>query len=139
MIEIKNENVFMAYQGGYWGPSFYYFVNKKNNSYEFRFGYSPDGRRIENNASEINLNTFEKDGEYYQKFINEILVEIKNWNESYSDNNIMDGTQWNIQLIEYNKKYSGSNDFPQNYKNVVKILIKYFNVELFIKEKYKEL
>lgn len=106
----------MAYQGGYFGPSFYYFVNKKNNSYEFRFGYSPDGRRIENNSSEINLNTFEKDGEYYQKFINEILVEIKNWNESYSDNNIMDGTQWNIQLIEYNKKYSGSNDFPQNYK-----------------------
>lgn len=134
MIEIKNENVFMAYQGGYWGPSSYYFVNKKDNSYEFRFGYSPDGRRIENDINEPNLNTFEKDEEYYQKFINEILVEIKNWNASYSNNNIMDGTQWKIQIKEHNKQCSGSNDFPQNYENVVKILIKYFNTESFIKE-----
>ena len=67
----------------------------------------------------------------------ELLPEIKEWNETYNDSDVMDGTQWNIDLIEQNKKYSGSNAFPQNYDKVVAILKKNFNVDYFIKDSEK--
>lgn len=131
------KNIFSAFEGGYFGPSYYYFVNNYKDSYEFRFGYSKDGRFVQNDENDPNIHILEQNEEHYKKFMEELLSEIKDWNETYNDPNIMDGTQWNIKFIEQNKKYSGSNSFPQNYDKVVAILKKYFNVDYFIKDNDK--
>lgn len=134
----KNQKtIFSAFEGGYFGPSYYYFVNNYKDSYEFRVGYSKDGRFVKNDENDPNIHIFEQNGEHYKKFMEELLPEIKEWNETYNDPEVMDGIQWNIELIEQNKKYSGSNAFPQNYDKVVAILKKYFNVDYFIKDNEK--
>lgn len=133
--KIKNEKtIFSAFEGGYFGPSYYYFVNNYKDHYEFRFGYSKDGRIVNNDENDPNIHIFEQNGEYYKKFIEELLSEIKYWNETYNNPNAVDGTQWNIKLIEQNREYSGSNAFPQNYNKVVEILKRYFNVDYFVKD-----
>lgn len=131
--DINERNVFEAYEGGFLAESFYFFVNKKNNNYEFRFGYARDGRLVDNDIFDPNIKIIVKqDEEYYKKFIDELLFEIKDWKEKYTDNDIDDGIQWSIKLIEQNKKYYGSNDFPKNYNKVYEILERYFHVNIFI-------
>lgn len=128
------KTIFSAFEGGYFGPSYYYFVNNDKDSYEFRFGYSENGKLVNNDENDPNIHILSQNGEYYKKFMEEILPEIKDWNERYNNPGVMDGTQWHIELVEQNKKSSGSNNFPSNYDKVVAILKKYFNVSSFVKD-----
>jgi hypothetical protein len=51
-------------------------------------------------------------------------INIASWDKEYIDSEILDGTQWNFE-IEYNdgkkKKYSGSNDFPDNFEELCEL------------------
>lgn len=132
--EENGKNIFSAFEGGHFGPSYYYFVNKINNNYQFRVGYSNNGRIVNNDINDPNIHSIDQNKYHYDKFIDELLKEVKDWKESYNNNQIMDGTQWNIDFVERNKRYSGSNEFPPNYKEVVKILNVYFNVKSLIKD-----
>lgn len=132
--KINGKNLFSAFESGYLNPSYYYFVNKFKGSYQFRFGYSKDGEYVSNNINNTNLHIINQNKEYYNKFIDELLVEVKDWKETYKGNTVTNSIQWDINLIQKNKRYNGSNDFPDNYDKVVKILNKYFSTNQFIEE-----
>ena len=108
-MESSLEEVFNAFMGGYWGPSYYFYINKVKDGYQFRYGYDKDGRIINNTIIGINL---------YKSF----------HDEEYYDSDIMDGMQWDIHFWQLNKTYAGSNNFPQNYKEVMDYVKESFNV-----------
>lgn len=135
----NGKEVFSAFHGGYSGESYFFFVNKIENTYQFRFGYSSSGMLINNDINDPNLKCIDQDENHYNMFIEELESVVKDWKESYNNNNIMDGTQWHIDLVEKNKRYFGSNEFPKNYTQLQDVLNKYFNVEHFMisEEKYE--
>ena len=131
----KRENgtkLFDAYEGGYFGNSYYYYIDCIDNIYEFRFGYSKDGAYIANSIHDPNINITKQSADYYQQFIDELTAEIKDWNETYVNTEIMDGTQWHIKFLDKNIEYGGSNAFPENYEAAMNILKKYFEVDKHI-------
>ncbi len=132
----KPRNIFSAFKGGFFGPSYYYFINKKKDVYEFKFGFSSDGRVLSNKWEDPNIHTFEENQDYYDEFSDELYSITKDWNTSYVDNSIMDGTQWNVEFIEEGMKYSGSNAFPDNFRELTLLLNKYFKTDSYINESY---
>lgn len=118
-MESSLEEVFNAFMGGYWGPSYYFYINKVKDGYQFRYGYDKDGRIINNTIIGINLYKSFHDEEYYDSFISKLLELTHEWKEEYYDSDIMDGMQWDIHFWQLNKTYAGSNNFPQNYKEVM--------------------
>lgn len=127
-MESSLEEVFNAFMGGYWGPSYYFYINKVKDGYQFRYGYDKDGRIINNTIIGINLYKSFHDEEYYDSFISKLLELTHEWKEEYYDNDIMDGMQWDIHFWQLNKTYAGSNNFPQNYKEVMDYVKESFNV-----------
>lgn len=127
-MESSLEEVFNAFMGGYWGPSYYFYINKVKDGYQFRYGYDKDGRIIDNTISGINLYKSFHDEEYYDSFISKLLELTHEWKEEYYDSDIMDGMQWDIHFWQLNKTYAGSNNFPQNYKEVMDYVKESFNV-----------
>ena len=136
-IDKNGKEIFSAFHGGYNGKSYFFFVNKINNTYQFRFGYSSSGKLIDNDINNSNLKYKDQDEKYYNMFIDELENVVKDWKESYNNNNIMDGTQWHIDFVEKNKRYFGSNEFPKNYTQLQDVLTKYFNVKHFMKDEEK--
>ena len=133
-MENSIEEVFNAFQGGYCGPSYFYYINKVGDGYKFRYGYSRDGMFIKNTSDEAKLCDEVYSEEYYHKFINKILELVKDWKEECYNSDILDGTQWHIKFLEYNKKYTGSNNFPANYEDVMSTIRKFFNVKPSVEE-----
>ena len=129
-MESSLEEVFNAFMGGYWGPSYYFYINKVKDGYQFRYGYDKDGRIINNTIIGINLYKSFHDEEYYDSFISKLLELTHEWKEEYYDSDIMDGMQWDIHFWQLNKTYAGSNNFPQNYKEVMDYVKESFNVRL---------
>ena len=127
-MESSLEEVFNAFMGGYWGPSYYFYINKEKDGYQFRYGYDKDGRIINNTIIGINLYKSFHDEEYYDSFISKLLELTHEWKEEYYDSDIMDGMQWDIHFWQLNKTYAGSNNFPQNYKEVMDYVKESFNV-----------
>lgn len=118
--------VFNAFIGGYSGPSSYYYINRTNNDYEFKYGYSEYGKIIKNMPNNKDLSVNKKSAKFYCEFEKSLLQLTKNWQENYDNNDVMDGTQWNIEFNK-NKKYSGSNEYPKNWQEVINYLDKIFN------------
>lgn len=57
-------------------------------------------------------------------------LEIPNWGDTYADNDISDGTQWELQITFPDGRTihkSGSNDYPPAWDKFIKILKKYVN------------
>lgn len=137
--KIDSNCIFDAFEGGYFGPSYYYFVNEYQNKYYFSFGYSKDGKLIQNSRGCKDLHEIQQNAEHYEKMLLEINEIVKDWKDSYNNNDIMDGTQWHLEIKKRNKKYSGSNEFPHNYNDLTKVLNKYFNADDFVpnKDKYE--
>ncbi len=133
--EDKNDvEVFSAYEGGYFGPSYYYFINKIDEKYQFRFAYSEDSKPIENDINNPRIKHVDHNKEYYDTFIKELLDAVKNWNNVYDNDNVMDGTEWHINFTNLNKSFVGSNDFPDNYEAAKLIIDKYFNSQMLIND-----
>lgn len=126
--------IFDAFEGGRFGPSHYYFINYFKNKYYFRFGYSKDRTAVENSIACDNLHEFEQNKLHYDLFISDLKELIKNWDNEYVDNNIMDGTQWHIKDKKNKIDIYGSNKFPDNYDELVELFKKYFNVSMFVNE-----
>ena len=53
-----------------------------------------------------------------------IEINILNWKRRYDDNDILDGTQWEIVLVRDGRNIirSGSNDYPKEWENFCKII-----------------
>jgi len=118
--ERKNK-VFEAFVGGYAAPSSFYYINKVNEEYEFRYGFSQSGVKIFNNPNNKDLHIIKHNKKFYEDFKNNLIQLTKDWSkQGYYDNQIMDGTQWNIDIdIENAITYSGSNAFPKDFNKVM--------------------
>lgn len=60
-----------------------------------------------------------------EKFKDDLIgTNILNWKRRYDDNEILDGTQWEIVLVRDGRNIirSGSNDYPKEWKNFCKII-----------------
>jgi len=116
----KPKKVFEAFYGGYAGTSHYYYIQQVNNEYLFKYGLSKYGKLIFIDSKELLV--CKRTKKEYDDFIINLKLEMKDWKDSYVNNDIMDGTQWHIEFTEENKTYSGSNEFPSNMDTVMKIL-----------------
>ena len=77
----KEEKLLECFEGGYFGPSYYFYINKVGDNYQFRFGYSKDGRFVKNSLDDENLNIIPQSKQYYDTFIEELAnigIEAKN-------------------------------------------------------------
>lgn len=121
----ENKMVFNAYEGGCFGESDIFYVEKNGDKYKFKSGSYPAGKiPIPEDDSKFNVSI--KTEVEYKKLINDIKEATKNWEKEYVNPNILDGTQWNITAEEFGINFSGSNEFPSNYSKVKKIIIKHF-------------
>ncbi len=123
----KNKKVFEAFVGGYSGPSSFYYIFKDGDSYIAKYGYSQSGMKLFEDSPE--LKSYPKTNNEYQNLLLTIRPMVSQWKDRYDNNDIMDGTQWNIDLIEMNKKFYGSNEYPSNYEEVFKVINEFFNVK----------
>ena len=60
-----------------------------------------------------------------EKFKNDLIgTSILNWRRRYDNNDILDGTQWEIVLVRDGRNIirSGSNDYPKEWENFCKII-----------------
>lgn len=132
LMESKpNENcIFSAYEGGYFGPSYYYYIDYINGHYHFKFGYSESGKMID----EKELSTLIEKEECYIEFIDKLGDVIKGWKKEYIDNSVLDGVQWNIKDFKNNIYIFGSNEFPEDYNKLCDLLKQYFDVEDYMKK-----
>ena len=68
----------------------------------------------------------------WNEFIKEIInVNVLTWEKNYNDPNIMDGTQWEVNINFQNEKkieINGNNDYPNEWDKFYKIIIKYFPI-----------
>ena len=60
----------------------------------------------------------------WQSFINDIYIKyrLEEWNTEYINNDVLDGTQWEVKVKLANGKeleYYGSNDYPQNWTDFI--------------------
>lgn len=125
--ECKPIKVFEAFVGGYFGPSEYYYIFKMNDYYTAKYYKSTDGHLVNEDSPElIKINKFAFE---YNMFITEIKEIITKWDDHYTNPNVLDGTQWSINLIVDNIKKGGSNAYPKDYKETFKIINEFFSEE----------
>lgn len=58
------------------------------------------------------------------QFIDDLFRIIDDWKSNYENSNLIDGTEWNLQIMYRNGKiqsYSGRNNFPNNFECIEKI------------------
>jgi len=123
----ENKMVFYAYEGGYFGPSEFYYIERNGDKLKFKSGYYPEGKRP-NPDDESDFEISIKSESDYITLVNEIKEMTKNWKKEYNNPNVMDGTQWSITADEFDIDFNGSNDFPSNYKKVKKLIAKHFKM-----------
>ena len=115
--------LFEEYSGGFFEPSSSCTIFKEDDKYKFIYSTS-----VTNGVAPTPTIINEQNEEYYQEFIKKILDIVKDWKSSYT-NDILDGTQWHLEINEYGKKYYGSNEFPDNYQELGNLLKLYFNID----------
>ena len=76
------------------------------------------------------LVTREMSQDEFEAFKNKLYKSIKHWKLKYADNQIMDGTQWSLDLtsLDANTHYYGSNEYPINFKSFAKYMDNFKNV-----------
>ena len=103
-------------------------------------GFSGDNIKIKNNGNELEVGISDNpapnpmniyshliNNNQWQEFWEEIDEQgIWNWKNSYTDNTIRDGTQWELNLEKDGKikKTWGSNDYPENFDMFIKSINK---------------
>lgn len=108
----------------------------------FNIGGYPDGRneiRIRDDSYDISESTFDhinkppSPNQSLDQLLKKELIDILNsmrvpeWQRNYNDNDVMDGTQWELEIL-YNKRKTskvvyGSNEYPfidHNDDNIIK-------------------
>lgn len=112
--EIKSITV---YYGGFFGGAEQRTITHDNEQLvierKFWNGATKDGRVL-------------YEGQTWNSLIEKLgVIEIDKWNEEYNNPDILDGTQWSLD-IEYNdgrgRHYSGSNMYPENFNSFLIVM-----------------
>lgn len=98
-----------GYFGGYYDVMIHY-QNKK-----LTWKYSLDGDSIEKELSDTDITTFMSGLK---------VVDLLKWKRRYEEPNMLDGTQWEVEIIreKRNLKRSGSNKFPAEWEYFCKLI-----------------
>ena len=76
--------------------------------------------------------SFEISNIEWDEFLEEIVnINILTWKKNYNDPNIMDGTQWKVNINFQNGKkieIHGNNDYPKEWDDFYEIVNKYFPI-----------
>ena len=81
-------------------------------------------REFYNGASDQGENLFT--GVTKSDFLSDLEdIHIETWKSKYDDNDVMDGTQWEL-IVEYENgetdEFYGSNDFPPNFDRLLELM-----------------
>lgn len=70
------------------------------------------------------ISTREMSKAEFEKFKRKLYRYIKDWNLKYTDNDILDGTQWSLEITSSTEhiQFYGSNDFPSNFQSFAKFI-----------------
>lgn len=130
---------FEFFVGGYFGPSYFHFINGRKENKAIRFGESEYGNYIE--VKDPSVKTDENKGrivkeipltdEEWKNFQEDIKkLKLDTWEVEYDDPDVMDGTHWAL-IIDYSDNTGlisrGGNDYPKNWKVFLRFLKKYTN------------
>ena len=77
------------------------------------FFREPDGKNFESRSFEL----INENADWLEKFD---ALDIENWEDSYDNNKIIDGTQWELDYKlegEEPREIYGSNDYPENWRD----------------------
>lgn len=130
---------FEFFVGGYFGTSHFIFIDGKRKNKVIRYASTPGGLSadLKHLQSDINLNPgivikkIPVTSEQWDALTNELTsLEIANWKDKYYDNDICDGTQWELVIRFPNRNKiskSGSNKYPPYWNKFMRILNKYTN------------
>jgi len=125
--------------GGYFGTSHFVYIDGKRKNKLIRYAKTPGGMYVDlknpknetNLHPEIRLKEISLSEEQWMPFVEEIAsLEVECWKDKYYDNDICDGTQWELTIMFQNTnkiKKSGSNEYPPYWKKLIKILKKYID------------
>jgi hypothetical protein len=116
----KKINRFYFLIGGFFGGHDSIEINIDDTPIKYIFCNS-----IKGNNDEYILSK-EKWNDFLEKIFNENVL---NWKNKYHDNNILDGTEWKLEMefkdLPKFESY-GSNEYPSNWKNIFTIINDYF-------------
>jgi len=139
LLPLIEMNSFEFYVGGYFGTSHFVYIDGKRKNKLIRYAKTPGGlfADLKHPKNEINfhpdilIKEIPLTSEQWLKFIEEIsALEIAFWKDNYYDNEVCDGTQWEIVIrFPHRNKISkcGSNEYPPYWNKIVKILKKYID------------
>jgi len=128
---------FEFFIGGYFGVAHFVYIDGKRNNKLIRYAKVPGGMHVDlkrlkneiNLQSDIMIKEIPLEGEHWLSFIKELTyLEIVNWKDKYINNDICDGTQWEI-IIRFPKrniiKKYGSNEYPPYWSKFIKTMKSY--------------
>ncbi len=130
---------FEFFVGGYFGSSHFIYIDGKRKNKLIRYAKTPGGMYVDlkHPKNEINFRPdfFLKEiplaSEHWNVFIEDLSsLEIEYWKDKYYDNDICDGTQWElvIRFPQRNKiSKCGSNEYPPYWNKFMKIMKKYID------------
>ena len=118
--------------GGYFGPSHWVCLNADTAERVLKYAYSCDGGNV-NLKTEVGGEGAEilrvPLGDRWFEFSRDLLrCYFIDWKRTYSNNHILDGTQWSLEVVFTNGKRimrSGSNAFPPHWKKLIALFKKY--------------
>jgi len=119
--ELKEKiNRFYFSIGGFFGGYDSIEINKNDTPIKYIHSHSIKGNNDEYVISKEQLNDF------LEKIFNNKVLK---WKNKYHDNNILDGTQWKLEMdFKDLPKFDsyGSNEYPSNWKIIFTIINDYF-------------
>ncbi len=84
-----------------------------------------ENRNILKYKDNMNNNKIENvNDELVMEYFDHLFRIIDDWKDKYEDNSMIDGIEWQLQIIYKNgkiKKYCGKSEFPRNFEYLDKI------------------
>lgn len=122
---------------GYFGTSHFIYIDGKRKNKLIRYAKTPGGMYADlkhpkneiNTHPDIIVKEIHLTSEQWLAFIEELSsLEVEYWKDKYYDNEICDGTQWELTIRFPDRKKiikKGSNEYPPYWKKFMKIMKKY--------------
>lgn len=123
--------------GGFSGTSHFIFIDGERENKEIRYAKTPGGRfaDLKHPNNPINLDTDIKikeiplSSEQWITFVEELTaLELQSWKDKYYDNDMYDGTQWNLKIVLLGNNIiskRGNDEYPANWVKFITIMKKY--------------
>lgn len=122
--------IFEAYYGASFGPKEHYYIELDDDKFILKY-HNPEHSLIKTDDElKVSHTTFEE----IENFINNLLHMTTSWEYKHFDDNIIDSSDWYILSPEYGFCFSGNDDFPDNFSDVMALLHVFFTQNIVVEE-----